>query len=238
MKDVWIIFKKEFRAYFSSPIAYIFITVFLVLMNWLFFRGFFIVKQASMRTFFNLIPWVFLFFIPALTMRLWSEEKKEGTLELIMTMPIHDLSIILGKFFASFALLFLTILFTLTIPVTLYFIGNIDTGQFIGQYIGTIFLGASFIAIGLYISSLTENQIIAFIVTVVISFVLVIIGSPFIVNFLPAFLIPIFKYISLSVHYESLGRGVIDSRDVLYFLSLIILFIYMNLKSIESRKWK
>lgn len=238
MKDVWIIFKKEFRAYFSSPIAYIFITVFLVLMNWLFFRGFFIVKQASMRTFFNLIPWVFLFFIPALTMRLWSEEKKEGTLELIMTMPIHDLSIILGKFFASFALLFLTILFTLTIPVTLYFIGNIDTGQFIGQYIGTIFLGASFIAIGLYISSLTENQIIAFIVTVVISFVFVIIGAPFVVNFLPDFLTPIFKYISLSVHYESLGRGVIDTRDVLYFLSLIILFIYMNLKSIESRKWK
>lgn len=237
MKSVWIIFKKEFKAYFNSPIAYIFITVFLVLLNWLYFRGFFIIRQADMRAFFGLLPWVYLFFIPALTMRLWAEEKREGTLELLMTMPIHDVSVILGKFLASFALLFLTILLTLSIPITLNQIGNIDKGQIIGQYIGALFLGGAMISIGLFISSLTHNQIISFIVTILISFILIIIGEPFIINLAPQSLVPLLRYISLSVHFDSLGRGVIDLRDVLYYISFIILFVYLNIKSIESRKW-
>lgn len=238
MKNIWVIFKKEFKTYFNSPIAYIFITVFLVLMNWLFFRGFFIMKQANMRAFFSLIPWVFLFFIPALTMRLWSEERKAGTLEFLMTMPVSDISVILGKFFAGFGLLVLTIILTITIPISIAKIGNIDTGQIIGQYLGAIFLGGSILSIGIFISSLTENQIIAFIITVIVSFILLIIGEPFVVNLAPDYLAEILKYLSLSAHFDSMGRGVIDSRDVIYYICIILFFIFLNLKSIESRKWK
>ncbi|HOK41088.1 MAG TPA: ABC transporter permease [bacterium] len=238
MGKFFVIFKKELKSYFNSPIAYIFITVFIVLMNWLFFRTFFIIKQSSMRTFFSLLPWFLLFFAPALTMRLWAEEKKAGTLEFLMTMPISDFAVTFGKYLAAVLLLSLTIILTLTVPFSISKIGNLDFGQIIGQYLGAILLGASLISIGLFFSSLTENQIIAFIITIVLSFILIIIGEPFIVNLVPDYLSSILKYISLISHYDSIGRGIIDSKDIIYYFSVIFLFIFLNLKTIESRKWK
>jgi ABC-2 type transport system permease protein len=238
MQNVMSIFKREFKAYFLSPIAYIFITVYLIATTFLFFQGFFIVDQADMRGYFGILPWVFLFFIPAITMRTWAEEKKMKTLELLLTWPVTDVEVVVGKFLASFSLLFIVLLLSLTIPVSIAIIGHPDAGQIIGQYIGSLFMGAAYLAIGLWVSSLTENQIVAFILGVVFTFILFIIGHPFVTMALPSALVPLFTYIGLNSHFESMGRGVIDSRDIIYYLSVIGFFLFLNVCSISSRKWE
>jgi ABC-2 type transport system permease protein len=238
MQNVLTIFKREFKAFFLSPIAYIFITVYLVVTTFLFFQGFFIVNQADMRGYFGLLPWIFLFFIPAITMRSWAEEKKMRTLELLLTWPVSDVEVVLGKFFASLSLLTIVLLLSLTIPISIAIIGHPDVGQIAGQYIGSLLMGAAYMAIGLWISSLTENQIVAFIVGVVFTFVLFIIGHPFVTMVLPSAIVPLFTYIGLNSHFESIGRGVIDSRDIIYYLSVIGFFLFLNVCSISSRKWE
>lgn len=238
MDKVWAIFKKEFKGFFISPIAYVFITVYIVVTNFLFFQGFFIINQADMRGYFSLIPWVFLFFVPAITMRAWAEEKKVNTLELFLTWPVTDVQVVLGKFLASFLFLCVAILLSLTIPITITILGDPDHGVILGGYLGTILLGGAYIAIGLWISSYTENQIIAFILGVVAIFILYIIGNPFITMAVPSFLVPIFNYLGLGNHFESIQRGVIDSRDIIYYLSVIGVFLFLNVQSLGSRKWE
>nr|HPQ41838.1 ABC transporter permease [bacterium] len=169
MSDIAAIFKREFRSYFDSPVAYIFITVFLVLTGWLFFSSFFIVNYASLRGFFDILPWMFLFFVPAVTMRLWSEEKKLGTMELLMTLPVKDSDVVIGKFFASYAFMSLTVLLTFPLVISVSTLGNPDSGPIIGGYLGAILMGGAYLSIGMFASSLNENQIIAFILGVVIS---------------------------------------------------------------------
>lgn len=230
--------KKELRSYFNSPIAYIFITVFLVLTGWLFFRTFFIANQASMRDYFTILPWIFLFLIPAVTMRLWAEEKKLGTFEVLMTLPVKDYEVVLGKFIASFLFLAITLLLTLPIPLIVLFLGSPDKGVIFAQYLSALLFGGAYLAIGLFVSSMTSNQIIAFIFAVSISFFFLIIGEPIVLFVIPNALAPIFQYLGLGVHFESMGRGVIDSRDLLYYLSIIFLFLFLNMRNIESRKWK
>ncbi|HAJ78666.1 MAG TPA: ABC transporter, partial [Fibrobacteres bacterium] len=176
MQNIMSIFKREFKAFFLSPIAYIFITVYLIATTFLFFQGFFIMDQADMRGYFGILPWVFLFFVPAITMRSWAEEKKMKTLELLLTWPVKDFEVVVGKFLASFSLLVIVLLLSLTIPISIAIIGHPDAGQIIGQYIGSMLMGAAYVAIGLWVSSLTENQIVAFILGVVLTFVLFIIG--------------------------------------------------------------
>lgn len=238
MDKIWAIFKKEFKGFFISPIAYVFITVYIVVTNFLFFQGFFIINQADMRGYFSLIPWVFLFFVPAITMRAWAEEKKVNTLELFLTWPVTDVQVVLGKFLASFLFLCVAILLSITIPITITILGDPDEGIILGGYIGTILLGGAYIAIGLWISSYTENQIIAFILGVVAIFLLYIIGNPFITMAVPSFLVPIFNYLGLGNHFESIQRGVIDSRDIIYYLSVIGVFLFLNVQSLGSRKWE
>jgi ABC-2 type transport system permease protein len=238
MQNVMSIFKREFKAYFLSPIAYIFITVYLIATTFLFFQGFFIVDQADMRGYFGILPWVFLFFIPAITMRTWAEEKKMKTLELLLTWPVSDVEVVVGKFLASLSLLVIVLLLSLTIPISIALIGHPDAGQIIGQYIGSMLMGAAYLAIGLWVSSLTENQIVAFILGVVFTFILFIIGHPFVTMLLPSALVPLFTYIGLNSHFESIGRGVIDSRDIIYYLSVIGFFLFLNVCSISSRKWE
>lgn len=238
MRDTATIFTKEFRGYFSSPIAYIFITVFLVLANWLFFRVFFLMEQASVRPLFTVMPWMFLFFVPAITMRLWAEEKKLGTMELLMTLPVKDHAVVLGKFLAALVFLGLTVLLTLPLVLTVGALGDLDTGPVVGGYLGALLMGAAYLAIGLFASSLTENQIVAFIVGVVLIFGLLVIGEDLVIVAAPAALAPLLSYLGLGTHFESIGRGVIDSRDVLYYLSVIFFFVFLNVRSIESRKWK
>jgi ABC-2 type transport system permease protein len=238
MENILIIAKKEFKSYFISPIAYVFITVFLVISNFLFFQGFFLNNQADMRGYFSLLPWIFLFFVPAVTMRSWSEEKKGRTLELLLTWPISDLEVVIGKFISAFAFLAVAIFASITIPITIMTLGTPDMGPIIGGYLGALLMGAAYLAIGLWISSHTENQIIAFIVGVVVTFVLFIISNPFVLMAVPNWMAPVLNYIGLGNHFESIERGVIDSRDILYYLSIVGFFLFLNVQSLGSRKWE
>ena len=238
MTNITAIFKKEFKSYFNSPIAYIFITFFLGISSWLFFRGFFIQNQAEMRSFFGLMPWIFLFFIPAVTMKLWAEEKKIGTIEILMTLPIRDAEVVVGKFLASLALLAVTVLLSLVLTFSVMYLGDPDGGTLIAGYIGLLLMGAAYLAIGLFASTLTENQIVAFILGISTCFVLLIIGEDFVLFNTPNWLFPIFSYLGLGAHYSSILRGVLDSRDIIYYLSVIGFFLYLSTLAVESRKWR
>lgn len=237
MTTVWTIAKKEFRSYFQSPIAYIFITVFLVMTHFFFFRGFFVVGQATLREFFALIPLVYLLFVPAVTMRLWAEERKLGTMELLLTFPVKDWEVVLGKFLASFGFLAVSLLCTLPLALVVISLGNPDNGALVGGYLGSLLLGGTFLALGLWISALTSNQIIAFILTAASCFLLYIIGEPVVLSSVPDALTAFLANLSVGYHFDSIGRGVVDSRDLLYYLSIIAFFLFLNIRSIESRKW-
>ena len=235
MKNIWTITRRELKAYFVTPVAYIYITTFLVLVHWLFFRGFFLMGQASLRTFFALMPWIFLFFVPAVAMSKWAEEKKTGTLELLFTFPIREYEAVAGKFLAGFFLLASALLLTLPLPATVWFLGPLDWGPVIGGYLGLLFMGGAYLAIGLWVSALTENQIVAFILGVVFSFALFILGEPIVTATLPAFAVGFVQTLGLGSHFESIGRGVLDSRDILYYLSVIGFFLFLNFKTLEKR---
>ncbi|MCL2218794.1 MAG: ABC transporter permease [Chitinispirillia bacterium] len=236
MNTVMAIIKKEFTSYFISPIAYVFIIVFLIGTNFMFFQPFFLINQATMREYFGLLPWVFLFFVPAITMRSWAEEKKSKTIELLLTWPLSDAQVVLGKFFASLAFLATAIALSVTIPITLFIIGSPDPGPVIGGYVGALLMGAAYLAIGLWVSSHTENQIVAFILAWVAIFALMIIGHPMVTMKIPAVFVPLFSYLGLFTHFESIERGVIDSRDVVYYLSVTGVFLFLNAQSLGSRK--
>lgn len=238
MRNVFAIMRKEFRGYFDSPVAYIYITFFTVLSTWLFMRSFFLVNQATMRGYFGILPWLLLFFIPAVTMRLWAEEKKLGTIELLMTLPLKDSEVVFGKFLASFLFLAVTLVLSLALPIMVSMLGEPDLGSIAGGYLGAILLGGAYLAIGLFVSSLTENQIIAFIIGVTITFLLFVIGEEFVVYNAPDLIVPMLKFLGMGAHFDSIGRGVVDSRDVIYYLSIIGFFLFLNVRSVESRKWK
>ena len=238
MSSILTIFKKEFKSFFISPIAYVFITVYLVITGFLFFQSFFLINQADMRGYFSLLPWVFLFFVPAITMRSWAEEKKVKTLELLLSWPVSDFQVVFGKFLAAFGFLSIAILLSVTIPITISILGSPDPGPIIGGYMGALLMGAAYLSIGLWVSSYTENQIVAFILGVVVTFVFFFIGSPFVTMSAPSWLVPIMNYIGLGNHFESIERGVIDSRDILYYLSITGFFLFLNVQSLGSRKWE
>jgi ABC-2 type transport system permease protein len=236
MTRVIPIFKREFGSYFNSPIAFIYLTVFLGLSSWLFLKGFFLISEASMRSFFALIPWLFLFFVPAITMRLWAEERKVGTMELLMTLPITSTEAVLGKFLASFVFLLVSLALSFILPLVVGILGDPDPGQIFGGYLGAVLIGAAFLSIGLFISSLTENQIVAFIVSVVAIFGLFILGEDFVLFGVPDRLVSVFSFLGLGGHFDSVSRGVVDTRDIIYYFSVIGFFLYLNVKSIEARK--
>lgn len=238
MDNILAIFKKEFKSYFVSPIAYVVITAFLVITNFLFFNTFFLANQAEMRSYFEILPWVFLLFVPTITMRSWSEERKGKTLELLLTWPVSDFQVVIGKFIAAFSFLSVAILLSVSIPITLALIGKPDMGPIVGSYIGALLMGAAYIAIGMWVSSYTENQIIAFILSGVAILFLLLIGIPFLTMALPREIQPFLSYLGLGNHFDSIQRGVIDSRDILYYLSTIGFFLFLNIQSLASRKWE
>ena len=240
MKTILTIAKREFKSYFTSPIAYCFTVAFLILSNVMFFylRLFFLTNQATLRGLFSFLPWLFLFLAPSLTMRAWAEEKKLGTMELMMTLPVRDYEVVLGKFLSSLLFLSFTVLLTLPLVGTCYYLGEPDMGPILGGYAGAILLGAAYLSIGLFSSSLTENQIVAFISGAAICFFLLVIGEEMFTSRLPAILIPVVAYLGLGTHFDSIGRGVLDSRDLIYYLSIAGFFIFLNICSVESRKWK
>ena len=191
-----------------------------------------------MRGFFGLMPWIFLFFIPAVTMKLWAEEKKIGTIEILMTLPIRDYEVVIGKFLACLALLAVTILLTLVVPFSVMYLGNPDVGTLITGYIGLVLMGAAYVAIGFFASTLTENQIVAFIIGITVCVILLLIGEDIVLLKTPNWLFPIFSYLGLGAHYSSILRGVLDSRDIIYYLSVIAFFLYLSTLAVESRKWR
>ena len=240
------LFRKEISSFFSSLIGYIVMTVFLLingLFLWVFPLEFNIMDfgYASIENLFMLAPIVFLFLIPAITMRLFADEKKGGTIEILLTQPLTDLEIILAKYFAGLVLVLFSLLPTLIYFFSVYQLGlppgNIDTGGMWGSYIGLLFLGASFVAIGLFSSSITDNQIVSFIIAIFLCGFLYI-GFEFIYSLDLFGNIDLFiKSLGINAHYTSMSRGVIDTRDIIYFLSVIALFIIFTKFSLASRKW-
>ncbi len=224
MRQAFFIFKREFRTYFVSPIAYIVISFFLLVTGWFFFTTFFLYNQASLRNFFSLLPIIFSFVVPAITMRLFSEEFNVGSYETLLTMPVTFLDVILGKFLASVAFIAAMLIPTLAYPLTVGFLGQLDWGPVAGGYIGAILLGAAFSAIGLLSSSMTRNQIIAFITGMAICFCLVMIDK--MLFFLPRFSLVFFQYLGADHHFQNISKGIIDSRDILYFLSISFIGLY------------
>ena len=224
MRQVIHIFRKEFSAYFISPIAYIVISIFLLVTGWFFFTTFFLFNQANLRTFYTLLPIVFAFVIPAITMRLISEELNIGSDEILLTMPVTYADVIIGKFLASVALIMTMLLPTLAYPLTVSFMGQLDWGPVVGGYVGAVFMGAAFSAVGLFASALTRNQIIAFIIGLAICFTLTLIDK--MLFFLPQSLLGVFSYLGADFHFQNIAKGIIDSRDILYFISVCFVGLF------------
>ncbi|MBN2082077.1 ABC transporter permease subunit [bacterium] len=239
MSKICAIWRKEFSSYWYSPIAYIVITVFLVLMNWLFFRGFFLVNNADMRMFFSIIPWAFLLLMPALTMRQWAEELRSGTIESLMTKPVHDREVVIGKYLAAVAFLAVVLVLTLTTPLTVAGLSEngLDWGMVITSYLGAFLLGSAYLAIGGWAGSFTSNQIVAFIIGVAVIFFAIMIGESLVTMFVPSFMVTPLEYLGLQRHYLSIMRGVIDTRDLIYYITVICFFLYLTVRAVESRKW-
>jgi ABC-2 type transport system permease protein len=227
---------KEFRSYFSSPIAYVVLLTFVALANWFFFRLFFITRQADMRMLFTIMPWFLLFLVPAIAMGKWAEERKLGTMELLLTLPVSDRAVVMGKFWGSLALIAVALMLTLPLPLTVSLLGQMDWGPVVGGYIGLLLMAAAYLAIGLFVSSLTQNQIVAFIVSIVACFTLYILSEPIVTAALPTGVAMIAEYVGASAHFESIGRGVIDSRDLIYYISVIGFFLWCNWRVVHTRR--
>jgi ABC-2 type transport system permease protein len=237
MKSVWIIARRELGSFFDSLIAYIMLLLFLGfsgLFTWLVGSDVFLVGQASLRSFFGIAYWTLFFFAPALTMRLLAEEKRSGTLELLLTKAVTDRQVVLGKFLSTLILVSIALLFTLPYVITVANIGNLDNGGVLCGYLGLFLMSAAYISIGLYASSITSNQIVAFLTALFIGIFFHIIFDVLASTF-RGFIGEIFHYLSLSVHFESISRGVVDTKDIIYFLSLIFMGLFLAEVSLSRR---
>lgn len=237
MHATWVITKRELGSFFDSLIAYILLVLFLGFtgfFTWILGNDVFITGQASMEQFFAMANLSFFIFIPALTMQLLAEERKLGTLELLLTRSVTDRQVVLGKFFAALLMLAIALLFTLPFVITIFNIGNADVGQILCGYLGLLFTGAAYVSIGLYASSITSNQIVSFLLALVISiffqFIFGIIGS-----YLTGVLGTVFTELSMSAHFESIARGVVDTRDLFYFLSIVLIGLFLSELSLTKR---
>lgn len=215
---------KELKDYFISPIAYIVISLFLAITGWFFFSTFFLYDAADMRNFFSMLPIIFAFVIPAVTMRLFAEELNVGSYETLLTLPVTFVDIALGKFLAAVMFTVCMLLPTLAYPMFIAAIGQLDPGPVFGGYIGAILLGGAYCAIGLFASSLTRNQIVAFILGTGLCFVLTIINKT--LFFVPGSLAGFIGFFGADTHFESIAKGVLDSRDILYFISVMVLALF------------
>ena len=235
MNNISTIAKKEIRSYFYSPAAYILLGFFLLLTGWLYGSHLFLIKEASLRNIFQLIPLILIFLVPAITMRSISEERNSGTIELLCTSPVRDSEIILGKFYAAFFLLSTSIILTLFYGIIISFISSPDWGIIIAAYIGLLLMGAAYSAIGIFGSTISKNQIVGFVFSFFIILIFYLIDK-FLYLF-PAWLGSILQYISIDFHFQNIARGVIDSRDVIYYLSIIVLFLFFARQSLTKHKY-
>jgi ABC-2 type transport system permease protein len=242
MKNISAIFKRELYGYFSTPVAYVFIVIFLFLTGiFTFYIGsFYESNQADLDPFFRFHPWLYLFLIPAIAMRLWSEERKSGTIELLMTLPISISEAVIGKFLAAWCFSGVALALTFPMWLTVIYLGDPDNTVILASYIASFLMAGGFLAIGSCISAVTKSQVIAFVISVVICFLFILSGFPLVLNFFqawaPQMLIDAVASFSFLTHFESIRKGVIDLRDVIYFSVLIAFWLYATVVTIEAKK--
>ncbi|WP_440223068.1 ABC transporter permease subunit [Dokdonella sp. MW10] len=242
MSAITGVFKRELRSYFATPVAYVFIVIFLVLSSaFTFYLGNFYERgQADLMPFFNFHPWLYLFLVPAVSMRLWSEERKSGTIELLLTLPITMWQAVVGKFLAAWAFIGIALALTFPLWITVTYLGNPDHGVIVASYIGSMLMAGAFLSIGSCISASTRNQVVAFILTVVVCFALVMAGFPLVLDafraWAPQGLVDAIAGLSFLTHFASISKGVIDLRDLLYFLLMIGFWLYASAIVIDLKK--
>jgi len=242
MSHIAVIVRRELASYFATPLAYVFIVIFLVLAGALaFFVGnFFDRGQADLQPFFTFHPWLYLVLIPALAMRLWAEERKSGTIELLLTLPISMTEAVVGKFLASWAFAGIALILTVPFWITVNYLGHPDNGVILASYIASFLMAGAFLAIGACLSALTKNQVIAFVVTAAVCFAFTVSGSPIMLGFIkgwaPEAVLGTVAGFSFLTHFNAIIRGVIDLRDAVFFLSVIAFFLYANTIIVDLKK--
>ena len=241
MSAIGTIARRELRAYFATPVAFVFIVIFLALSGWFTFYlgGFYERGQADLQPFFTFHSWLYLFLVPAISMRLWAEERKSGSIELLMTLPVSTWDAVLGKFLAAW--LFTAVALALTFPIwiTVNYLGDPDNGVIVTAYLGSLLMAGAFLAIGSCISAANRNQVVAFIITVVICFLFLLSGFPLVLDFFagaPQAVVDTIAGLSFLTHYNALSKGVIDLRDVVYFLLVITAWLFATSIVLEMKK--
>jgi ABC-2 type transport system permease protein len=238
----WVLLKRELSSYFATPIAYVFIVIFLFLSGiFTFYLGnFFARGQADLLPFFNFHPWLYLFLIPALAMRLWAEERKSGTIELLLTLPITVAEAVLGKFLAAWVFTGIALVLTFPIWLTVNYLGNPDNFVIIAGYLGSWLMAGAFLAIGTCMSALTKNQVIAFVISVVVCLAFVLSGFPLVLDFFrgwaPQLLVDAISSFSFLTHFNAISKGIIDVRDLIYFFTLMAFWLFATAILIEMKK--
>ncbi|HEY4114697.1 MAG TPA: ABC transporter permease subunit [Rhizomicrobium sp.] len=242
MSAMWTIFRREFTAYFATPLAYVFIVIFLFTMGaFTFYIGRFYENGiADLSVFFAYHPWLYLFFVPAIAMRLWAEERRTGTMELLLTLPVPLWATVVGKFLAAWAFTGVALALTFPIWITVNYLGHPDNGVILASYIGSFLMAGGYMAIGACISATTNNQVIAFVVSVVVCFLFTISGAPLVLDFFRAWapfaLVSAISSFSFLTHFASIQQGVIDIRDLVFFFSLIALFLAANIVVVDLKR--
>ena len=242
MRNILTIAKRELRGYFSSPVAFVFIVIFLLLSGFFTFMvaGFFEHGEANLQAFFAWHPWLYLFLVPAVGMRMWSEERRLGTIELLLTMPITPWQAIVGKFLASWAVVALALALTFPVVWTVNYLGSPDNGVILGGYIGSLLMAGAYLAISAMTSAMTRNQVVSFIIAVVIALFLILAGFPPVTNMLVGWakpwLVDAIAAFSVMTHFESIQKGVLDSRDVLFFVSVMVFSLFTTSTIIRAHR--
>lgn len=242
MNPTLAIFRRELRAYFATPLAYVFIVIFLMLAGALTFYlgGLYERGQADLQPFFNFHPWLYLFLIPAVSMRLWSEERKGGTIELLLTLPVTMWQAVLGKFLAAWAFIGLALLLTFPVWITVNYLGDPDNGVIFASYLGSLLMAGAFLSIGACLSAASRNQVIAFILTVVVCFLMLLAGFPLVLDAIgalfPQLVVDAVAQLSFLTHFAAIAKGVIDLRDVVFFLLTIGFWLYACAVVIDLKK--
>ncbi|MBF8288106.1 MAG: ABC transporter permease [Candidatus Rokubacteria bacterium] len=242
MGVAYVVFRRELGAYFATPLAYVFIVIFLALSGAFTFYlgGFFQRGQADLQSFFVFHPWLYLFLIPAVSMRLWAEERKTGTIEVLMTLPVTTFEAVLAKFLAAWAFVGIAVVLTFPMWITVNYLGRPDNGTILAGYVGSLLMAGAYLAVGAAISAATRNQVIAFIVAAVACFLLLASGLEIVLAFFrgwaPAFLVDAIAAMSFITHFDSITKGIIDVRDVIFFLSVVAASLYVNVAVVELKK--
>lgn len=239
MRHAILITRKELAGYFSSPIAYVFLIAFLLLSvaNMIYLQAFFEVGQASMRLFFESLPWIYLILVPAITMRSWSEERREGTIELLMTLPLRPGEVLAGKFLSGWVFLGIALALTLPVPMIVSTLGDLDWGLVIGSYVGSFLLGGAYLAIGICVSAMSRNQILSFILAAFFCLAFLAVGKEEFMSVLPRQLAEVAQLVGFLPHFANIQRGVIDTRNLAYFASVIFFFLVVNRYLILSYRY-